>query len=140
MLFALVLTSWVSGVVFFVLDRWFLIEGEFGLEKHPWRLGFLKAHGASAFLMMVAFGFLLASHVSVAWPVRRMRPLGVALVSSLSLLMLSAYGLYYLGDENLRPIVTYAHAATGACLPFLLAAHLIQGQKRRWRRRRLQRR
>ncbi len=133
-LFALVLTSWTSGVSFFILNRWVSVEGDFGPEKHPWQFNILEIHGAAAFLMMLVFGALLAAHVPVGWRVQRVRPLGLALVIALALLMTSAHFLYYLGDEEFRQWTAYVHAAIGFSLPFILIAHLWQGSKRRRRR------
>ncbi|MEM6453560.1 MAG: hypothetical protein AAF772_00560 [Acidobacteriota bacterium] len=135
-LFALILLSWVSGITFFVLNTWVTVEGEFGPQKHPQQFNVLKAHGAAAFLQLMVFGYLLADHVPKGWRVTRMRGIGLTLVIAQSLLVVSAYGLYYMGDEDRRQIVAYVHYAVGFSLPFLLIAHLIQGRwGRRWRKR-----
>ncbi|MEM7352010.1 MAG: hypothetical protein AAF657_14515 [Acidobacteriota bacterium] len=131
LLFALLAISWLSGVSFFVLNTWVTIEGEFGPEKHPWQFGVLKTHGAAAFLMMIGFGFLLASHVPPGWRIRRMRPLGLVLVSAVALQIITAYLLYYLGDETFRQSSSYVHSFIGVSLPLVLLAHLRQGVRRR---------
>ena len=48
-LYTITAASWLTGLMFFVLSRWFMVEGEFGPEKHPWQFPILMAHGASAF-------------------------------------------------------------------------------------------
>ena len=130
-LYAALTVSWCSGIVFFILNQWVTLEGEFGPEKHPWQIGFLRIHGAGAFLMMITFGYLLASHIAVSWPLKKMRPLGVTLVAAIGFLIVSAYGLYYLGDPDLRTYLAYAHAGVGVSLPFLLMVHLVQGRRQR---------
>ena len=136
-LFALVLLSWSSGIAFFSMNRWMQVEGEFGPQKHPWQMSVLEIHGAAAFCMMIAFGALLSAHVPAGWRARSLRSVGVALVAAPAFLALSGHLLYYLGDEQLRLSTSYAHAAVGFCLPFLLLVHVLQGAARRRRRSKL---
>ncbi len=130
-LFVVLLTSWSTGIAFFVLNRWFEVEGDFGLEKHPWQTNILKIHGGSAFLMMMAFGFLLSGHVTAGWKTKRLRIQGSTLVVAHGFLILSAYALYYAGGETFRRVVSYAHASVGVLYPCLLVWHLRAGRVRR---------
>jgi hypothetical protein len=128
-LFGIILLSWVTGVVFFSLNRWFEIEGEFGPEKHPAQATILKVHGASAFLMMIAYGYLLASHVPAGLKSKRQRLLGLTLVITQGFLIATAYGLYYVGGDEFHALLGYAHASVGLVFPFLLGLHLIAGAR-----------
>ncbi len=130
-MFSLITLSWVSGVAFFVMNRWLTIEGEFGLEKHPAQATVLKLHAASAFLMMVSYGYLLATHVPAGYRSRRQRILGLGLVGAIGFLIVTAYGLYYVGGENFRSLIGYAHAAVGFVFPLLMAFHIITGKSRK---------
>lgn len=132
MLFALLALNWLSGVGFFVFNRWITVEGDFGPQHHPWQHLFLKVHGGAAFLMMIAYGYLLASHVPSGWKTRRARTLGLTLVSVQGFLIVTAYILYYVAGEDFRQWVGYAHASVGFLFPFLLASHVYSGL--RWRR------
>lgn len=133
-LFAFLLASWTSGISFFVMDRWVSVEGEFGPQKHPWQFSVLKVHGAAAFSMMIAFGYLLASHVPAGLKTQRRRRSGLILVGAQGFMIFTAYLLYYLGDEVWRQSTSYAHAFVGFCFPFLLITHLMQGRRRRRRK------
>lgn len=135
-LYALVLLSWTSGILFFVLNNWVTVEGEFGPQKHPWQQNVLQIHGAAAFLMLITFGALLASHAPAGWRVRSVRPTGLAAIIAQAVLIASAYLLLYLGDEELRRVTVYLHASVGFSLPFLLVMHLRQSLRRRRRRQR----
>lgn len=126
-LFTALATSWVSGIGFFALSRWFTVDGDFGPEKHPWQQPLLTVHGGAAFIMMLAFGALLVAHVPLAWRLNRLRVLGLSLVSMLGLQMTTGYLLYYLADDSAREIISNLHAANGFALPFLLAAHIVCG-------------
>jgi hypothetical protein len=130
-LFAFILLSWVTGVTFFILNRWVEVEGEFGLEKHPAQAIFLKAHGAAAFLMMISYGYLLATHVPAGYKSKRQRFLGLSLVAAQGFLILTAYGLYYVGGQNSHDLIGYAHASVGFIFPFLLATHVITGARKK---------
>jgi len=128
------LVSWITGLLFFYLNGWVTVEGDFGPEKHPWQFGVLKIHGASAFFMMITFGYLIASHVSIGWHVKKLKTIGLTLVSATGFMIATAYGLYYLGDEGTREIVRYAHISVGSCLPLFFLAHILQAKQRRRRR------
>lgn len=130
LIYGFFLMSWVTGITFFLLNRFVTVSGDFGPEKHPWQGNILSIHGGAAFLMMISFGYMLGSHVSVSWPVKRMRPSGLYLILATSFLIISAYILYYTANEELRTLVGYAHFAVGLSLPFLLILHLVKGRKR----------
>ena len=127
---AVLLTSWISGIAFFVFRRFVEIEGDFGPEKHPLQFVFLKIHGGAAFLMMISFGLILSGHVSMGWKSRRERVLGLALIGAVSFLVVTAYLLYYIAGETARPVVEYAHFAVGLTLPALVIAHIVSGKRR----------
>lgn len=128
-LYALLALSWVSGIVYFVLSRWMQVEGEFGPEKHPWQFPLLKIHGAAAFLMLMAIGAMLVNHVPATWRTHRSRGFGVALVIGVSLMVISAWCLYYAANEQWRPILGNTHAAIGFALPAILAIHILRGRR-----------
>lgn len=130
-LYILVSISWISGVAFFALSRWFMVEGDFGPMRHPWQFPALMTHGAVAFLLMFAFGFILASHVPVTWKLKQFRNIGLLLIFIVSFQMISAYCLYYLANEDMRDIIANVHAAIGFSFPFILLIHIIQGIRRR---------
>ena len=124
-LYALFTVSWVTGTAFFSLSRWFMVEGDFGPEKHPWQFPVLMAHGASAFLVMFFFGFIMASHVPITWKLKQIRTIGIILVSCVVFQMISAYLLYYLANEEIRDVVANLHALIGFLLPVVLTIHII---------------
>ena len=123
--------SFATGTLWFVLHRWFSIEGEFGPEKNPLEPWLIKVHGASAFLVLIGFGYVLASHVHVGWRTRRNRVLGLALVTTFALLILTGYLLYYASGEGFREGVGWMHLALGLSLPVTLMAHIAMGKRPR---------
>ena len=121
--------SLLSGVAWFVLDRWFQVEGEFGPEKHPLQTWLIRLHGASAFLVLVGIGIVLGSHVPVAWRTRRHRRSGLVLLGSVGGLALTGYLLYYAPGPDFRQGVAWSHLGLGLALPVWVVAHV-------WRRKR----
>ncbi|OUS11888.1 hypothetical protein A9Q89_07520 [Gammaproteobacteria bacterium 53_120_T64] len=123
-LYALFAMAWCSGMSFFVLKTWFVLDGEFGPMRHPWQFSVLQIHAAAAFAMMLGFGFLLGAHVQYTWKLQRARIPGMVLVTLLSMLMISAYLLYYIVHDDFREILEYLHLALGFFLPVALIAHV----------------
>ena len=81
---SLLMASWISGLTFFILNKWITIEGDFGPEKHPWQFPTLQIHGAAAFLMMISFGYILGAHVPPSWKPKRMRKFGISIIATSS--------------------------------------------------------
>lgn len=104
----------------------------------PWRLsgagrlGTAALHVAAVFVLLFLVGALWSLHMRRSWQRQQRRGSGGALVSSLMLLVLSAPGVSYAGDEGLANGAAYLHLAAGAALLGLLARHALPG---RWRHR-----
>jgi len=128
-LFTAFAISFVTGVLFFVLKTWFLVEGDFGLEKHPWQFPLLKIHAASAFSIILLYGALWSTHVQFGWRSKRSRYTGVAICSVIGLQLISAYLLYYLSDQAVRLVTEYIHLAVGVSLPIALGVHIVLGRR-----------
>ena len=124
---------WLSGLTFFVLNTWFKVEGEFGIQNHPWQFTALQIHGFAAFVMMVTYGYFMGTHVQHAWKVKPRRTFGVLLMVLPVFLMITAYLLYYIAEDLAREIIGYAHFGVGFILPFILIAHVLRNrmQKRK---------
>jgi hypothetical protein len=121
------LLSLSTGLGWFILNRWGELEGEFGPEKHPWIAPLSKAHGAAAFIALISFGMILSAHVPVGWRAGWSRRSGLLLVFSIGISVVSAWALYYVGSDQLRPMITWLHLASGLSLPLLIALHVWSG-------------
>lgn len=125
-----------SGLAWLVLDTMFTVEGEFGPAKHPLQAWMLRAHGAFAMAMLVAFGSLLPNHVRPLWNARRNRGAGVALFALMLGLALTGYLLYYLGDEAWRVLTARIHWIGGVALALVFPLHMALGKRATARRKR----
>ena len=130
LLYGNVLLSFGTGLIWLALNRWGQVDGAFGPERSPFEPWMLRIHGGSAFLAMTGFGYLLASHVHIGWRSRRNRALGTALVSTIVLLMVSGYLLYYTAEESLRNGISWTHLLLGISLPVTLAVHASKARRR----------
>lgn len=131
LLYTVLAGSWLTGTTFFVLSRFVEVEGEFGPEKHPWQSPILAAHGAFAFLMLLAIGSLWLNHVPSSWRSGRSRRLGITLIVASALMVISGWVLYYAASEALRPLIGNVHFALGLLLPGTVAAHIVLGRQAR---------
>ena len=130
-LFGVFATAFATGTAWWVLHRWFQVNGEFGPAPHPAEHWLIRLHGAAAMLTLVLLGSLLPLHVKRAWLVRRNRPSGTVLVALNALLALTGYALYYAGGETIRALASNAHLALGLALPVLLLLHIAFGRRTR---------
>jgi cation transport ATPase len=94
-----------------------------------WQPSLMKIHGFAAMGFVLLLGTLLPVHVRHAWHARRNRANGVFFLSAVSILTLSGYALYYLGNENLRALCSNLHLWLGAAAPLLLAWHIWLGHR-----------
>ncbi|MDM3870486.1 hypothetical protein QSV34_03850 [Porticoccus sp. W117] len=135
-LYGALATSWCSGIGFFILSRWVRIEGDFGPERHPLQFPLLQLHGGAAFVMMMFLGALFVGHVAHTWPAKKRHPMGVAMAIVVALMVISAWLLYYLANEDVRAWVANIHASLGLLLPVLLAIHIQRARRKNVRPRR----
>ncbi len=124
-----VTTSLVSGLSFFYLNSWVLVEGDFGPEKHPWQFNVLRVHGMSAFFMLALGGSIVSNHAVIAWKTLRSRRLGILLLVMLGTMVVSGYSLYYMSSDVLRPWVAYLHLGTGTTFGVVLVNHIVRGRR-----------
>jgi hypothetical protein len=90
----------------------------------------LMIHGGTAMLTLMLLGALVPVHGLRAWRARKNRITGTVMASLNGLLIVTAFGLYYLGSENLRPWLSNIHLAAGFALPIQLIAHIYFGRRR----------
>ncbi len=128
MLYAVSLALLVSGAVWAWIHR--LDDAGQASDSlrqvNPW---VLKIHGWAALGFAVLFGSLIPVHIRHSWHARKNRRNGVFFLSAVSLLTLSGYALYYLGDEAQRNAASRFHLWLGLAAPLLLFWHIRNGRK-----------
>ncbi|MDA1331267.1 MAG: hypothetical protein O3A65_02170 [Proteobacteria bacterium] len=121
----------LSGALWLYLHYFIRIEGEFGPIHHPMEHDLLSIHGIVAALMMIGFGSVLPGHVSRAWSMRRNLWTGIFMFTTMTVLSVSGYFLYYLGNESSREVTAIIHWVIGLTLPILAVVHIQRGLKSR---------
>lgn len=122
----------LSGALWLVFHYFVRVEGEFGPTLHPLEPWWLRVHGMSAAAFLIGFGSVLPGHVRRAWSSARNRISGSVFFSVMTILSLSGYLLYYIGEPALRDVMSLIHWLIGLAVPALAVWHVWRG--RVWRR------
>jgi hypothetical protein len=118
-----------SGAIWAWLHYFAHSENEFGASRtETWTL---TVHGLFAAASLLLIGSLLPLHIKFAWRARRNRVNGVFFISIVMLLILTGYGLYYIGNERFRSWTSWIHLIVGIALPAFLIVHIWRGRATR---------
>jgi cation transport ATPase len=119
----------MSGAAWLVADR--IKESS---ENEIWQESaatLLMIHGGTAMATLMLLGALVPVHVGRAWRARKNRATGIIMAVCNAVLIVTAFGLYYLASEALRPWASDIHLAFGLALPVLMLVHVQVGRKQR---------
>jgi hypothetical protein len=89
----------------------------------------LMLHGGAAMATLMLLGAFFSSHLLPGWRRRRNRLSGVTVLTATALLVLTAFGLYYVGSDWLRSRISDLHIAVGLGFPALLTLHVVWGKR-----------
>jgi hypothetical protein len=124
----------VFAALFLSGTFWLLADGlKDSAEGEIWQAisaNLLMVHGGAAMAILMLLGALVPVHGLRAWRAKKNRITGTAMASLNAALIVTAFGLYYLGSENLRPWLSTIHLAAGFALPVQLIAHIYFGRRR----------
>src|SRR5260370_38079704 len=79
----------------------------------------LMVHGGAAMATLMLLGALVPLHVRHGWRMRRNRITGSLMAACNGVLILTAFGLYYLGMDTIRSWTSDVHIGIGLFLPIL---------------------
>ena len=91
----------------------------------------LKLHGLAAMGSLIIFGSLMPGHIRKAWQHRKNRGSGGTMVATMIALTLTGYALYYVGGEELRPLISLTHWIWGLAMAPLIVLHIVLGRRTR---------
>jgi hypothetical protein len=120
-----------AGLVWLIADQ--LKDSPGGEFWQTTAANLLMAHGGAAMVTLLLLGALFPVHIARAWRGRLNRVSGAIMITFNAVLIVTAFGLYYLGSEALRPWISDVHSAAGVAFPAPLAIHIWLG--RRYKRR-----
>ena len=133
MLYGVSAILWLSGAVWLYFRYCHQALEEFAPQSYPAEALVLKLHGAAAMIFLVIFGALLY-HIRPGWRKKYQRPSGMLLLTACGLLILTGWGLYYLGNEKLRNLISTIHSIFGILLPVIIFFHVWRIVQRRAKR------
>ena len=116
---------WLSGAAWLLLHYYGQVQGEFGTETNPLEPWFLRLHGLALIPALLGFGGLFIVHIPKGWKDVSQRVAGVSLTVIFSILILSGYMLYYVGDEGARDWTSIIHWAIGLGSPVIFIWHYL---------------
>ena len=119
----------VTGAVWLVADP--LKDSSDGEWWQQVAASTLMVHGGVAMVTLIFLGALIPVHIRLGWRSGRNRLTGPAMISINAALILTAFGLYYLGSDALRPWTSNVHTVIGFVLPALLVIHIMLGRRSR---------
>jgi MFS family permease len=122
-------TLFASGATWLVADQ--LKETSNGEIWQQATAYFLMVHGGAAMVTLMLLGALFPLHIGRAWRAKKNRATGIVMLAFNAVLIATAFGLYYLASEILRPWASDFHIAFGFAMPLLFLAHV-----KTWRRKR----
>jgi hypothetical protein len=89
----------------------------------------LMVHGGAAMATLMLLGALVPLHVRHGWRRRRNRVTGSLMAACNAVLILTAFGLYYLGSDTVRSWTSNVHIGAGLFLPILFCVHVFVGRR-----------
>jgi hypothetical protein len=100
---------------------------------NPLEVWWLRLHGAAVVGFLIIFGSVLPGHVLHGWRHHRNRVSGTTLVTVISMLASSGYGLYYIVDDDQRSWVSIIHWVVGLLSVAAIVIHAVLGKRAQWR-------
>src|SRR3974390_2152099 len=89
----------------------------------------LMIHGGAAMLALMVLGALIPLHLLRAWRARKNRVSGSVVATFNAALIMTAFGLYYLGSEAVRPWMSWIHIVAGFSVALMLPVHILLGRR-----------
>lgn len=132
-LYAAFSTLFISGALWLATDS--LKDAPDGERWQAISANLLMVHGGAAMVTLMLFGAMVPIHLLRAWRAKRNRWTGSVMAVLNAILIVTAFGLYYLGGEEVRPWMSNIHLGAGFSLPLLLFIHILRGRRARPRAR-----
>jgi hypothetical protein len=121
------------GVLFLTGAGWLVADWQKDISTDEiWQQSvayLLMVHGGAAMVTLLLLGALIPVHVMRAWRSRKNRASGSVMVTFNAVLIVTAFGLYYLGSETLRPWMSWIHIGAGFSLSLLFPLHVFLGRR-----------
>jgi len=128
-LYAAFAVLFLTGVVWLIADA--LKDSPRGEFWQAVSAYLLMIHGGAAMITLVLLGALIPIHMQRAWRSQKNRVTGAVMMTFNTLLVATAFGLYYAGSDMLRAWISDVHIAIGLVVPPLILVHVAAGRRSR---------
>ena len=122
----------ITGVVFAVMKYLMKSDDEFSVVNHPWQPHMLAAHVVIAPALLFILGWVFSNHMLPKYRFGdrdKHRGTGIASMSLIVPMALSAYLLQVSTNETLREVMAWAHGITSAIFVAAYVTHLVIGRR-----------
>jgi Na+/H+ antiporter NhaC len=126
-------TYTVFAVLFLTGAIWLVADWQKDADE-AWQqvaANLLMVHGGAAMLALMLLGALIPLHLLRAWRARKNLVSGSIAATLNTALIVTAFGLYYLGSEAVRPWMSWIHIGAGLSLALMLPVHILMGRRAR---------
>ncbi len=123
--YSVCLVLWLSGALWLYVRYCLRTSVDITDQSYSYLSLLLKIHGAAAMVFLVVWGALLY-HIFPGWNNRRQRPSGVSMVITCLVLILTGWGLYYIGNDGLRNLTSLMHSIFGIIFPVVIFFHVFR--------------
>ena len=90
----------------------------------------LMVHGGAAMITLLLLGALIPLHLLRSWRAGKNRVSGSVMAAFNAVLIVTAFGLYYLGSETVRPWMSWIHIAAGVLVALSFPVHIVLGRRK----------
>jgi hypothetical protein len=130
-LYAAALALLASGLGWMVTHYFFMQASPFGPTPSALEPWWLRLHGAAMLLFLVLFGTLMPRHIPIGWRLRRQHVSGALLIVAVSLLAVTGWCLYYIGDDRAWAFLGVLHWGVGLAATAVLITHATAHRRAR---------
>jgi hypothetical protein len=117
---------WFSGAIWLVIE--WLKDPALEAARTPLQTVSMKIHGASMLIYLAMLGSVL-THIRRGFALRSNLLFGFCLIGLNITLVLTGWGLYYVGSESLREWNSFIHWSIGASTLLFFIAHILSGRR-----------
>ena len=121
------------AVLFLTGAGWFVADWQKDVSSDEiWQqvaANMLMVHGGAAMLALMMIGALIPLHLLRSWRAKKNRVTGSVMATFSAVLIVTAFGLYYLGSEAVRPWISWIHIGAGLLLALMFPLHIVLGRR-----------
>lgn len=117
------LSVWVSGVLYWTYDHYMLRHTDIGISENPLQVWWLYLHAGTATAAIWLLGYMSAIHVQRNWGGGQRRNSGLLFVSTVGVLVVTGYLLYYVDADRPEALISSIHWIVGLCAPAAFLLH-----------------